>query len=527
MATNGGVNHQQRIEELEAAVAALKTHVVTNDRLREIEATQRELSDTLHSLSEEVRDALNVLQKEFEELRAQVGVLQVAVARSSSSSVKRGKRAKVPKPRCYEGAKDAKELENFLFDMEQYFRAVCIESEEDKVVMASMYLAGNAKLWWRSKFVNDECPIKTWVDLKQELKNQFFPENVEYMARMKLRELVQTGTVREFVRSFSTIMLDIRDMSEKDKMFYFLEGLKPWVRTELLRQKVQDVVTAMAVAERLHDYNDGSSKRKNPPLGGSNSIFGSGGKMARVDRPFSGGSDKRLFGQDNTQPRANNATSFRPSQPLACFLCKGPHRVAECPHRGALNALRASSQDSAKTPETVKEIEEESAGMGSMRFLNALRTQLNTIKREPNRGLMYVDLVLNEKTTRAMVDTGATDTFITPKEAKRCGLKVNKDYGQMKAVNSPAFAISGSSKNVMTKLGPWEGKVDITVSPMDDFDVVIGLDFMMLAQAIPIPAASCLLFLGEQPCVVPATILPKNGKKMISALQFKKGCENV
>ena len=57
-------------------------------------------------------------------------------------------------------------------------------------------------------------------------------------------------------------MLDIRDMFEKDKMFYFLEGFKPWARTELQRQRVQDVATAMAAAECLNDYSDGPSKRR-------------------------------------------------------------------------------------------------------------------------------------------------------------------------------------------------------------------------------------------------------------------------
>ena len=45
-------------------------------------------------------------------------------------------------PRCYEGAKNAKELENFLFDIQQYFRAVHTDSEEDKVAIVVMYLAG-------------------------------------------------------------------------------------------------------------------------------------------------------------------------------------------------------------------------------------------------------------------------------------------------------------------------------------------------------------------------------------------------
>ena len=112
-------------------------------------------------MSEETRDAMGIIQREFQELKAQVSVLQMAIGRVGSSSMDRGKRAKVLEFRRYERARDAKELENFLFDMEQYFRAVRTDSEEDKVAMVAMYLAGDAKLWWRSKFVNDECPIKT------------------------------------------------------------------------------------------------------------------------------------------------------------------------------------------------------------------------------------------------------------------------------------------------------------------------------------------------------------------------------
>ena len=93
----------------------------------------------------------------------------------------------------------------------------------------------------------------------------------------------------------------------------------------------------------------------------------------------------------------------------------------------------------------------------------------------------------------------------------------------MKVVNSPTSAICGSSKNMMTKLGPWEGGINFTVSPMDVFDVALGLNFMIVAQVISILAASCLLFLRERSSVVPTTILPMSGKKIQSALQFKKG----
>ena len=44
---------------------------------------------------------------------------------------------------------------------------------------------------------------------------------------------------------------------------------------------------------------------------------------------------------------------------------------------------------------------------------------------------MYVDVSINGKPTRAMVDTGATHNFISDREAKRLGLKLVKDSSRM------------------------------------------------------------------------------------------------
>ena len=124
--TRGGSDDREIIEELETSVVILKAHMVTHDQARDIKAAQRELSNTLNTLGEKTRDAISIIQRQFEELKAQVNVLQMAMGRVGSSSVDRGKRAKVPEPRRYEWVRDTKELENFLFDIEQYFWAVHI-----------------------------------------------------------------------------------------------------------------------------------------------------------------------------------------------------------------------------------------------------------------------------------------------------------------------------------------------------------------------------------------------------------------
>lgn len=59
-------------------------------------------------------------------------------------------KAKVLEPKPFVGARVAKELENFLWDVEQYFKVVHTPDEE-KVTLINMYLTSDAKLWWRTR----------------------------------------------------------------------------------------------------------------------------------------------------------------------------------------------------------------------------------------------------------------------------------------------------------------------------------------------------------------------------------------
>lgn len=55
---------------------------------------------------------------------------------------------KVPDPKPFYEASNAKELENFLWNMEQYFNAGSY-SDHKKVKVTRMYLIGDAKIWCR------------------------------------------------------------------------------------------------------------------------------------------------------------------------------------------------------------------------------------------------------------------------------------------------------------------------------------------------------------------------------------------
>ncbi|KAK3218184.1 hypothetical protein Dsin_012154 [Dipteronia sinensis] len=155
-------------------------------------------------------------------------------------------------------------------------------------------------IYWRTRLADDlsagRPKIDTWEVLKKELKDQFLPCNTSWLARESLKKLKQTDSMREYVKGFSSLMLDIQNMSEEDKLFNFMSGLQKWAHAELRRQRVKDIPTAMAAAEGLVDFH----------LGGSTSSSADKGKS--VERT------KRRTGRRKLMERKKRKKRLRPQR---------------------------------------------------------------------------------------------------------------------------------------------------------------------------------------------------------------------
>ena len=91
-------------------------------------------------------------------------------------------------------------------------------------------------MYWRWTKSSDDVvvgqpKIGTWETLKKELKDQFLPISTEWMTKESLKKLKQTGSIKEYVKEFSSLILDIKDMSEVDKLFNFMYRLQGWAQT--------------------------------------------------------------------------------------------------------------------------------------------------------------------------------------------------------------------------------------------------------------------------------------------------------
>ncbi|KAL0434182.1 UNVERIFIED_CONTAM: hypothetical protein Slati_2752500 [Sesamum latifolium] len=240
--------------------------------------------------------------------------------------------------------------------------------------------------------------------------------------------------------------------------------------------------------------------------------------MAAAERLTDFASETQKDRQTKSNPGSSNRNKLQknrqgwPQKSSGCFLCDGPHRYRDCPKKQLLNAL-ATFSDKASPAKPVgphastsggNDSEEDEDNLGAIsQWCNTLSHQVVAKKTLPPRvgktapaltgshpedetqprnprkkGLMFVDVKIHGKPIRAMVDTGATHNYLASAEVERLGLVLEKGVGQVKAINSAAQPITGVPKFVLIKVGPFEGKTNLSVVVMDDFKLILGLDFL-------------------------------------------------
>lgn len=59
--------------------------------------------------------------------------------------------------------------------------------------------------------------------------------------------------MRDYVEKFSSLMLDINNMLDEDKLFNFMSGLQSWAQIELQTQAIKDLLAIIATADGLVD----------------------------------------------------------------------------------------------------------------------------------------------------------------------------------------------------------------------------------------------------------------------------------
>jgi len=233
-------------------------------------------------------------------------------------------------------------------------------------------------------------------------------------------------------------------------VFNFIIGLNPWAGNEVKRQKIRTLEEDFAVVDRLVEHYDETSD------------------------------DKKKKSDKSKEKKKDDATksddSSKTKKALKCWICARPHTVKNCPSKPKVATIAKS------------DAKNEGASVGMMQILGASPPTKEVSRRDPERNrLEYVRMKVGGADILTMVDSGASHNFMGEDTARRIGLKFVSAREQMKTVNSPPIEVLGIAERVDTTLGEWTGKVDFTIVRIDDYEVVLGMEFMKKFDAMIVP----------------------------------------
>ncbi|XP_055814138.1 uncharacterized protein LOC129883521 [Solanum dulcamara] len=452
----------------------------------------------LSSLELKLTEALSSLHEEFEALKAQVE--KTGRMGAAGPINVRETHIEAPKSKEFRGERNAQDVENFLWQMDAYFKHVNITSEAAKIRTTTMYLRDTAMLWCHRKKADMErgtYSIDEWRHFEEELKRHFYPQNVVHEARRRLRELKQTSTAKQ----------------------------------ELQRRQVGDVDEAIAVAESLNDFRAEPMKGRDnrsktvPPKGDNN----------RNKGKFVPNRGSNTRGNNRNQP-SNFRKNYEDRKKGAphregCYFCgKTTHTARYCPSLGKLSAMVAAQKQQEQIVVQAGRQPGECGGQAVGLFNNMTlfnHMTLAALAAQPPkirpRESLFIDAKMNGKDVRIMVDTGTTHIFATEERAKDLGLSYVSSDTLLKTVNAIPTTVHGVAPKVRISLGEWAGLADFTVAPMDVFDIVLGLDFWYEINAFISPCLNQLHIKDDGgSCVVPLIRVPQSGMHL-SAMQLVKG----
>ncbi|GKV49230.1 hypothetical protein SLEP1_g55993 [Rubroshorea leprosula] len=487
----------------------------------------------MHKAMEEFRGSIaaevSALKAELSEVKGDLALCKAAmaagVAAGGAPSV--APKLKVPDPPRYGGKRDSKELDNFLWMVESYLDAMNISDDSAKIRMATMYFEHDATLWWRRRHAEMQrglCNINTWEVFKGEFHKQFYPENAEEAAMKKLRVLKHTGLIKDYIREYNSLMLEIPDMTEKNRLLYFMDGLQRWAEQELKRRGVQDLASAIAIAESLIEFMDGLQRWAEQELKRRGiQDLASAIAVAESLIEFSKEPPKRGKDKKGGSSKGGGDKPHKASKPF-----KGPEKAGDGgkmqPKRNKLNAIISAIGEPSQAGET---------SLGAMQILNAIRAKVQSgggakaravaEQKGVGRTLKYVNVKIKGVSVRALLDSGANQNLIAVCLAEKLGLSYTKEPGWVKVVDNPSQPICGIARGEPVQIGSWSGKLDLNVITMSDFKLVLGGEFIDQLLPFTFTKDGCIRFEdGNQSHKVPLERLPV-GDRVLSAIQVSRG----
>ena len=160
---------------------------------------------------------------------------------------------KPPAPAKFKGMNKEPRILEWTHQAGQFLMSAGLTETVQGVFHITNYLTEDAAVWWRlycQRVERGEVgPILNWWTLRILMLEQFTEINRLTTLRDQYDAIKQTGSVQAYVTKFQSVILELPEKSEEDRVHKFLKGLKPQVQVATRTQRPQTLIDAMKVAD--------------------------------------------------------------------------------------------------------------------------------------------------------------------------------------------------------------------------------------------------------------------------------------
>ncbi|KAK2409540.1 cleavage and polyadenylation specificity factor subunit [Trifolium repens] len=329
-------------------------------------------------------------------------------------------------PTTFAGGFDPEGAQKWIEDIERIFAAMGC-TEEQKVVLGSYMLRDDANYWWKHaslRFGTGGLAL-TWTMFKREFLNRYFPMDVRNRKVIEFMELKQGNmTVVEYAAKIESLYRFAPHHNtleaEHDKCVKYENGLRPEVKHLIGFSEFRDFAT-LVTKSRICDV-DGRAKSDHYEM-----INDKKGKDVNHGKPYDNKAKKKIGESSGKKP-----VGSYDKEKVTCFRCKKPgHKSYDCTETVSYYNCGELGH---KSPECKKP--KKSGGKVFALDGGASGATDNLI-----RGTCFI----HDTPLRAMIDTGATHSFISFKCVKSLNLETSV-MSRCMVIETPA------SDSVTTKL---------------------------------------------------------------------------
>lgn len=270
-----------------------------------------------------------------------------SIPSSTSSDASHRLTAKVQPPESFAGQR--MKVEQFIVQLRRYLLLsnVYTLNNTEQVQYAAQFLIDQALVWFESVQKSVE-PIMTLGDFENRLRLHFLPYGVEKIARTKLRQLTQLGSVQAYSTLFIQTVQHISTMHIDDQIEAYIVGLKPLVYKEVVTKDWKTLHECMdyaafieaRVAHRIlpngsSGFRQGNRQVASIPLSSSmvtsTSSSSTAMDLSNIESGLPDESDSLNFIQGNPLKKLTEAERQRFRKEGRCFRCRQIGHISSNP----------------------------------------------------------------------------------------------------------------------------------------------------------------------------------------------------